>query len=190
MSLNLTGAPALEPVSLVEAKAHVRVDGTAEDALLSSLIITSRLQVEAMLGLALIEQAWTWRFDTWPERVVTFPLRPILGVAAVRLQNSDGSLVAVPATDYRLDAQRQPPRLVWVNVDLPKPGSTVLGYAIDFTAGFGAAASDVPAPLRQAILLLVAHWFETREPVVAGTPSTRFPEAVQGLLDPYRIRRL
>ena len=73
---------------------------------------------------------------------------------------------------------------------LPAPGVAALGIEIQFTAGFGAAATDVPAPLRQAILLLVAHWYENREPVVAGIAATRFPDAVIGLLEPYRMRRL
>ena len=51
MSLVMTSGPALEPVSLAEAKAHLRLDDVAEDALLQSLIVTSRLHIEAALGL-------------------------------------------------------------------------------------------------------------------------------------------
>ena len=190
MSLTLTGAPALEPISLAEAKAHLRVDSTAEDTFISSLITTSRLQVEAILGLALIQQSWTWRFDAWPPQGVELPLRPIISVASVRTQNSDLSYITIAADNYILDPQGPPPRLVPVGVGFAKPGVAALGVEIQFVAGFGSAAIDVPPPLRQAILLLTAHWFENREPVIAGASVTTFPDAVIGLLEPYRMRRL
>lgn len=56
MALVLTNGPSVEPVSVSEAKAHLRIDGAEEDVLLASLILTSRLHVEAALGLALIDQ--------------------------------------------------------------------------------------------------------------------------------------
>jgi uncharacterized phiE125 gp8 family phage protein len=190
MSLTLTVAPALEPVSLTEAKTHLRVDATAEDTFITGLITTSRLQVEAITGLALIQQTWTWRFDGWPGRSVALPLRPVLAVTSVRTQNADLSFTTVAPANYILEPQGPPPRLVPVNAGFPNPGTAALGIEIVFAAGFGPAATDVPAPLRQAILLLVAHWFENREPIIDGAPVTRFPDAVIGLLDPYRMRRL
>ncbi len=190
MSLTMTGAPALEPVSLAEAKAHLRVDAATEDTFIASLITTSRLQVEAILGLALIQQSWTWRFDAWPRNAVELPMRPLIGVASVRIQNSDLSFTTVTAANYILDPQGPPPRLVPVNTGFPKPGVAALGIEIQFSAGFGVAATDVPAPLRQAILLLTAHWYENREPVIAGATAATFPDAVIGLIEPYRMRRL
>lgn len=66
MPLILTDGPAVEPVTLAEAKAHLRVDGTAEDTLIGSLIVTSRLHVEAAMGLALVTQSWSVFLDAWP----------------------------------------------------------------------------------------------------------------------------
>jgi uncharacterized phiE125 gp8 family phage protein len=190
MSLTMTAGPALEPVSLAEAKAHLRVDGIAEDALITSLIVTSRLQLEALLGLALISQSWLWRFDAWPNNAITFPLRPVLSVVSVRVQNADLSFATIPPAEYSLDGHGMPARLVPMHAGFPSPGVPALGIEIQLTAGFGAAVSDVPAPLRQAILLLVAHWFENREPeAVAGTPA-RLPEAIAGLVASYRMVHL
>ena len=190
MSLIMTAAPAFEPVTLADAKAHCRIDSSAEDTFVTSLITTSRLQVETILGLALLAQSWTWRFDAWPTLGVEFPLRPLISVASVRTQNSDLTYTTVPAASYIVDGQGCPPRLVPVSTGLPKPGVAALGIEIQFTAGFGSATTDVPAPLRQAILLLVAHWFENREPITAGIDAARIPDAVAGLLEPYRSRRL
>lgn len=190
MSLTLTGAPALEPVSLAEAKAQLRVDGNAEDAFITSLIITSRLQVEAILGLALVAQSWTWRLDAWPRHEIDLPLRPVLAIDSIRVQRADLTFAPVAASEFSLDGNGMPARLLPIGAALPDPGVARLGIEIAFTAGFGSTAGEIPAPLRQAVLLLVAHWFEHREPIVAGATATRFPDAVIGLLEPYRVPRL
>ena len=72
----------------------------------------------------------------------------------------------------------------------PTPGRAANGIEIAFVAGYGAAAADVPAPIRQAILLLVAHWHEHREPVAIGDADAPVPPTVSDLLQPYRWVRL
>jgi len=190
MGLVLTGAPASEPVTVAEAKAHLRVDGAAEDTLIASLIMTSRLHVEAALDLALITQSWRLVLDRWPQaRHVVLPLRPLQTVEEVRVIASDGEPTIVAASAYLVDAVRAPPRLVRRS-PLPVPGREVGGIEIDFTAGYGDAAEDVPAPIRQALLQLVAHWYEHREPIEVGAADMAVPSAVSELLAPYRIKRL
>lgn len=190
MSLVMTGAPALEPVTLAAAKTHLRVDSALEDVFIASLITTSRVQVEAILGLALITQNWTWRFDAWRLGGVAFPLAPVSAVTSVRTQNSDLSYSILAPAAYIVDGASTPPRLVPSRGNFPSPAVAAIGIEIQFTAGYGALAADVPAPLRQAILLLVAHWFENREPLIEGAMPKSFPDAIIGLLEPYRVRRL
>ncbi len=72
----------------------------------------------------------------------------------------------------------------------PAPGRPIKGAEIAFTAGYGPAASDVPAPVRQALLLLVAHWYEHREPIEIGSSATAIPQTVSDLLMPHRGVRL
>ncbi len=60
MALVLTTAPAAEPISLAEAKAHLRIDADDEDALLTALIAAARMFVERTLGVALITQSWSY----------------------------------------------------------------------------------------------------------------------------------
>lgn len=192
MSLVLTGGPAVEPVTLAEAKAHLRVDGSAEDTLISSLIITSRLHVEAALGLAMITQSWSYFLDAWPPGdVLALPLRPVQSIAAVKLYAPDESVEVVPSDIYLLDGAGTPARLVrHGSLPWPKPARTANGIEVAFVAGYGAAAANVPAPIRQAILLLIAHWYEHREPVAIGAASAPVPPMVADLLQPYRPVRL
>jgi uncharacterized phiE125 gp8 family phage protein len=190
MALVMTSAPALEPVTVAEAKAHLRVDSAAEDALIASLILTARLHIETALGLALITQGWRLSLDRWPEaREVELPLRPLQAVEEVRIIGADGEATVIAASQYLVDVGSSPPRLVRRNA-LPAPGPAVNGIEIDLIAGYGDEASDVPATIRQALLLLVAHWHEHRHPIDVGAADTAVPAAVSELLMPFRVARL
>ena len=192
MSLVMTSGPALEPVGLAEAKAHLRVDGAAEDSLIQSLVITSRLHIEAALGLALVTQSWSWFLDRWPKsgRLV-LPLRPVVALASVRLWNDDGGSVSLDPAGFLLDGHGMPPRLAALSTaGLGQPRRALNGVEIAFTAGFGPAPADVPETIRHALLLLVAHWYENREPVEIGASASAVPAMVSELLQPFRRRRL
>ncbi|MCZ7595258.1 MAG: head-tail connector protein [Hyphomicrobium sp.] len=191
MALVLTSGPALEPVTVSEAKAHLRVDGTAEDTLIASLILTSRLHIETALGLALITQSWRLLLDAWPDgKHVELPLRPLQAVDEVRVVSAAGDPTIVSASNYLVDVAGVPPRLVRNGAAWPQPGRQASGIGIDFAAGYGDAAADVPAPVRQALLLLVAHWHEHRDPIEIGAADMVVPAAVSDLLAPYRMARL
>ncbi|WP_072392092.1 head-tail connector protein [Hyphomicrobium sp. CS1GBMeth3] len=191
MALTLTSGPAEEPVTVAEAKAHLRIDGAAEDILIASLIVTSRLHVEAALGFALITQGWRLTLDTWPEGgEVLFPLRPIRSVTSVTIRDESGSSVTVSSSSYLLDGQALRPRLVSRDGTWPKPGQRANGIEIAFEAGIGDEAEDIPQPIRHAILLLVAHWYEHRDPLEIGSAGAAIPAAASDLLKPYREVRL
>ena len=215
MSLILTAAPAVEPVTLAEVKAHMRIDSTAEDAFIQSLIVTSRLHIEAALGLALIDQSWSWTIDTWPADLaialpvysigaiepsrlrsgdagLALPMRPVRTIDSIKLAAADGARSVLATTRYVLDGTSHPARLLPRSMLFPVPAVPTQGIEIAFTAGFGATAGDVPAPIRHALLMLVAHWFENREPVETGARAAaiRIPDTVSELLGPYRSIRL
>jgi len=189
MALVLTSAPASEPVTVSEAKAHLRVDGEAEDALIASLILTSRLHIESALGLALVTQNWRYSLDRWPDAPqIELPLHPLQSVDEVRIIDQAGDATVVSASQYLVDIPSLPPRLIR-RTAIAVPGQPARGIEIDFTAGFG-EPDVVPAPIRQALLLLVAHWYEHRDPIEVGAADTAVPAAVSQLLLPYRIARL
>lgn len=192
MALALTSPPAVEPVSTAEAKDHLRIDHDDEDAFISSLILTSRLHIEAALSLALIDQSWSWTFDAWPKRAdtIALPLRPVSQITSVAVRDGDGGATVIDPGDYELDANAVPPRLIRTAVQWPAPGVAHGGISISFVAGFGPAPDDVPQTIRHAHLLLVAHWYEHRDPIEIGASRTAIPDAVSTLLKPYRAARL
>jgi uncharacterized phiE125 gp8 family phage protein len=184
--------PNIEPVSVTELKAHLRIDSAAEDAMLASLITTARLQIEAALSLALITQNWSWTFDRWPRRAaVELPLSPVQSILSFTVTQSVSPL-SVPPSAYILDGQGIAARLITKHA-WPQPDVAAMGIAITFAAGFGALPADVPAPIRQALLLLAAHWYGNRGGDGAcsgGTANTSsaspLPALVSDLLAPYR----
>ncbi|HEY4343039.1 MAG TPA: head-tail connector protein [Parvibaculum sp.] len=184
MTLFLISGPAEEPVTLAEVRAHLRLDGTGEDALLTAFITAARAVLEGETRRAFVTQSWRLLLDEWPGAAVRLPLAPSAAVTAVMI---DGVGALDPAF-YQTALAGDEPRIVAAGT-WPAPLRRVAGIAIDFTAGYGDAAA-VPAPLKQAVLMLVAHWFEHREPVSFGDAPAEMPLAVSALVAPYRRMRL
>ena len=191
MALVLTAQPPAEPISLAEAKAHLRIDGDHEDTLIPQLIVAARQFVERTLSLALITQGWSYYLDYWPRSAcVALPIAPVQEVASVKLHEAAGGSVTLDADDYAVDVLSPSARLVLKGAMPPVLARELNAFEIAFSAGYGDEAADVPSPIRHAITLLVAHWFERREPMLLGAGAQEVPTTVAGLLLPYRKVRL
>lgn len=186
----LLTAPAVEPLTLAEAKAYLRVEHNDDDELIGALIAGSRIHVEAQTRRALITQSWRLSFDSWPEdgRIAVVPA-PLQSLIAARVYDADGNAQAVDTQAFVLDTAGS--ALVFAPWALMQPGRIAAGVELDVTVGYGDAASDVPEALRVAIRLLVAHWYENRGLVAGGSSSTStLPATVSALLAPYRVLSL
>ncbi len=192
MPLILTSGPSVEPLSLDDAKLHCRVDGDAEDVLIASLILAARLHVEHCLDLALISQSWSLYLDRWPDaRHVEIPLAPLISVDAVRLYSPTNTFVTLDPDLFVVDLASRRARIARNDgQSWPLPGRAVNGIEIAFTAGYGTTADEVPMPIRHALRMLVAHWYEAREPVLFGENADPVPAPVASLLAPYRSLKL
>src|SRR3954469_14533428 len=158
----LIAGPAVEPVTLAEMRAYLRLDDEAEDDLVAALVKTARLVVEAACGRQLVEQSWRLTLDRWPcGRAVLLPLSPLVRVERVRVYDRTDAPTDLASSLYRADRANDPPRVL-VESGAPEPGLAAAGIEIDIVVGFGPAAADVPAPLVQAVRMLVARWFENR----------------------------
>lgn len=191
MPLVLTAAPELEPVSVAEAKDYLRIDSAVEDPVVASLVLAARLHIEGALDIAMLTQSWTLVRDRWPEDGrVGIPLGPLQSVDSVKVYDSDDVAQTVPPETYVVDLSSLRPRLVRTTGAVwPTPGRPASGIEIAVTAGYGDTPDKVPQPIRKALLMLVAHWYEQREPVVFDQPDV-LPHGVADLLKPYRQVRL
>ncbi len=187
MSLVLTAPPVVEPVSLAEAKAHLRVTHVDDDGTISTLIVSARRRVEVKTGLRLITQGWSQFMDFWPcGGVVDLDVNPVSAVSDIIVYGDLDAPSTVDPAHYFLDAASNPPRVVFRQGRNPSPpGRRGKGIEVRLTAGFGLAAA-VPADLKQAVLLLVADAYAHR-----GDDSVRVMlPAVLELLNAYRVMRL
>lgn len=185
MSLSELTAPASEPVSLSELKQQLRVTHGEEDDFITGIARAARIVTETVCRKAWVSRAFEWTFDQWPEELLAhgfgLPLGPVMAIDEVAIAGSDGSFAPLDSSSFALSVTR--PRLTFT-VTPPAPGLAAGGIRLRFTAGYGTSA-DVPAPVRQAISLLTAHYFERREPY-ENSRVTPVPETVAALLAPYR----
>ena len=175
MRLVLVTPPAAPPITLMEAKAQALVTHDDEDLLLQHYIDAATAWLDGpagILGRCLVTQ--TWRAEL---AGVTGPIRlpfPNTVIDSAVFTDAAGSDL-----DYRI-GRRDQRLLLQPLAGFGRPA------AITFTAGYGESA-DVPAAIRQAMLLLITQWYEHRQ--VTGT-GTALPFAVEALLAPYRRIRL
>jgi len=187
----LLAGPAAEPVTLAEAKQFLRVEHDDDDDIIAALIAGSRIHVETQTRRALITQSWRLTRDVWPAAgwVALLPV-PAKTLDAVRVYRSDGTTLALDVAGFALDGSAAPARLSFVHGVPPAPGRPAAGIEIDITCGYGDAGAHVPEPLRHAIRLLVAHWYENRGIVAAGGEVAVLPQSVAALIAPYRVLAL
>lgn len=183
----LVTAPTETPISLAEAKVNCSVDAeiTDWDALITGLIeaATSLLDgYPGILGRCLVTQTWQVTADDF-DRCMRLPM-PASSVV-VKVRDAAGQLATVTATDYSLLSDGRGSYVRFKDA-YAYPGDLAEAEAVilDFTAGYG-DAEDVPAAIRQAMHLLVAHWFSNRE--AAGPASfDELPLGPKALLAPFR----
>lgn len=181
--------PSAEPLTLAQVKAHLRVEHTDEDGLLTGLVSVARQTLETETGLCLMRQRLRFYLDRWPKGGVIQLLRgPVQSLDAVTVYEADGSPVSVPVADHLLDGESRPVRL-WLR-DTPEPGQALNGIEIDVTAGFGEAGADVPGPLIRAMLIHVAQMYAVRGTFSLDQQPAGVPDGYERLIAGYRMRRL
>lgn len=164
-SLLRTAAPAAEPVSSALAKTQCEIVGSAYDTLLAGKIQAAREVVEIDARRALITQSWELRIATFPPQdFIEIPKPPLQSVASLKYIDTGGALQTWDASNYTVDATRHPGRLnLAYGITWPATRACANAVTIAFTAGYGDAASDVPAAAVQAMLLQIATSFRDRE---------------------------
>ena len=178
--------PARDPLLLDEIKAHLRIVHADEDGLLDGMRAAVRVVVEDFLRRALIEQRWQRVLDRWPDGPVSLPRPPLLDVTEVRIAQADGQTTVVSPEVYRVENRAEPGFLLprpgrrW-----PEPAVAQAGIEIDYRAGYGSDWNAVPGPIRQAMLMLLASYYDNR----AATPP-QIHGTMRSLLAPYRMMSL
>ena len=192
MALVSFAGPLVEPVLLADIKTHLRVGESDEDTLITSLITAARVHVEHLLSRKMITQTWSLYLDVWPENdTIILPLNPVQSISEIRLYDAQDTVSVINPAEYYVDASGDPGRVIWLGGGArPHGGRVANGIEVRFTCGYGDNPNDVPEPLRQAVTLLVTHWYERREPVEVGEQPMPVPMMIASLLSPYRSMRI
>lgn len=191
MGLVLITPPTVEPITTAELKAHCRIDSSAEDTYLDTLIVSARKSVELITGRALINQTWDLTMDLEPATaVLRMPLPPLSSVTSVKYYDQDDTENLYAASNYRVDtSDYQGGRIALKETHVwPSSLRYTSGIVIRFVAGYGTAGTSVPESLRHAVKLLAAHWYENRELLSGG--KAEVPLLVQHICWNYKVLRL
>jgi len=184
--LTQTVAPSVEPVAVDEARDHLRIDTTDDDALLQSYIIAARTHAENITNRQLVRATFTLKFDQFPAFIVC-PRPPLSSVTSITYTDTAGDTQTFSSDSYSADTNSDPGRIdLAYGESWPSTRGDHNNIVVTFVAGYGTAATDVPEPIRVAMLMMVGHWYENRE-AVADVRLNEVPFATESLLWPYRV---
>ena len=198
-TLTLVTAPTIEPVTIAEAKAHLRLDSDDDDAAVTMRLQAAREFAEAHTARALMSQTWDWTLDTFPAcEPWALPKAPLLSVTSISYVDTDGTTQAWNSANYSVLAPSGP---------RPEPGTVALVYGsvyptvraqpnavtVRFAAGYSSSATAstaraaVPAAVKIAIHEVLAATYKHREQTITGTIIAEVPLSAQRLLAPYVV---
>lgn len=178
-----------EPVTLEEARSQCRlvaVDGShPDDTYLTTLIEAAREKVEHDTKRCIVESDFVGYLDEFPSGNIVIQQSPVTEVSKIEYYSGD-AWQEMDTADYHVDTVSQPARLVpedsWPSTD-DYPNAV----KVTFSAGYADQAS-VPQMIKQLILLLVAHWYDVRQPVVTGISVNEVPVTYADLVEVNEVK--
>jgi len=194
MNLKIITAAATEPISLTEAKLHLKVENIADDNLITMLIKASRQSAENFTHRALASQVLELVLDEFPENDIVLPRPPVESVTSVKYKDHEGTETTVSSADYIAFTDADPAVVVpayskyWPSFT-PYPKGAV---RVRYTAGYKTTGSDpnliIPEAIKQGLLLAIGNYYENREDLLAkGHIPKSLPLGVEYLLYQYRV---
>lgn len=183
--------PSVEPLSLTEAKAFLRVDHTAFDTEIESLIKSARKSCETYLGRALISQTWKLYLDCFPSSdcAIRLPNPPLQSVTSISYEDTNGDTQTWASSKYQVDTVSTAGRV------LPAPGESypdtevdrINAVTITYVCGYGATSASIPENILHAVRLTLGDFFNHREDTVIGTIVNDIPNGAKRLLTQERV---
>lgn len=153
-----------EPVTITEAKSHLRYESGEEDAAIRRAISSARQVVSITTGLILGNSTWAYTAERFPsEDFIDLTTSPVQSITSVEYIDNDGATQTFASSKYDLDTGAKP-SLIRLNYNetWPTARSVYNAVIVTFVAGY-ATSSAVPASLKQAVLYWVSQFFERRD---------------------------
>lgn len=203
MDLRQTVAPTVEPLSLIEAKSHLRVDIGDDDTLISSRIKAAREEAETATNRQFITATWQLKLDHFPyagysteaidcEGSIRLPRAPIATASQVAITYIDTAGVSqtLATTVYGVDIATEPGRVFLLyNQTWPSTRGQKRAVTITYVAGYGTTSTSVPERARSLVALMLSDLYENRE-TTYGAGVTTQNQTVQRLVSALRVPML
>lgn len=182
---------ASEPLTLAEVKTHLKMDGiSADDDLINATISAARQLAEDYCGIKFIDTIIEDVFDRFPKGGLMkndcfyLMIGNVSSVDFVKYYDENGSEQTWDSSNYLVDTYRKQSRICLMpNKQFPTYDSDRFnGISARYTSGFGATAADVPAAIKQAMLLIIGHLYNNRVDTV-----NRLPTMSEYLLQSYKV---
>ena len=188
-SVTRATGPAVEPLTVAEAKLHLRVDISDDDVFIGTLITAAREWVEAYLDRTLITTQLILRAAEFPTEELELARPPMVAsgtatAVVITYTLADTTTATLSTALYRVDRTSTPGNVApiingtWPS-DVIEDANAV---AVTYWAGYGPTSASVPATIRHACLMLIGHWYEQRSAVLTATISKPLEFAVESLL--------
>lgn len=198
MALTLVTAPAVSPISLAQAKDHLRISHSDDDAKVQFCIDAATAYVDGedgFLGRCLVTQTWVLTLDEFPAVEINIPLPPLQSIDSISYDDPDGNGQTVAPADYYVDVAREPGWVVPVTT-WPTPLEAINAVRIQFVAGYLPTTdsppnltANIPASIRAGMLLMIGSMFEDRQDqLLSNLEQFPFPFASHNLLRPFRVQ--
>lgn len=184
--------PTSEPVDLDTVKSHIRVDWDDEDELIGGYIKAARQYCEDVCGRRFMTQTWDLWIQQWPAgNRIYIPYPPLISVEYVNYTDSTESVNILDSSTYVVNNAGSLGEVVlrFGQIWTPSVLSPSRPVNVRFDCGYGDAFA-VPQPIKQAILLLIGHWYANRESVIIGrtaTATVQVQDTVDALLARYKM---
>lgn len=188
----LVSVPSVEPISLADAKAHMRVTHSVEDSLITSNIAAARAKLERITHRAFLTQRWAVYLDCFPSAsgAIWLPRAPAASVMSITYQDPDGVTQTLDSSVYELE-QGAEPAAIWLAHDQEWPDvrAGVNCVTVTYTAGLDSQSEfqSREPDLVHAMRLLVEHAHRNRSAIIVGTIASNLPEGVHSLIAPRII---
>lgn len=195
-SVKVSIQPQSEPISLEEAKSHLRVDTASDDDYIERLIKSARETVEIETGRALVTQTQIMKMDCFPSGEIVIPNPPLQEISSIQYYDVNGVLQTLDSSSYEVDSDSEPGRVApTLNSYWPSTAAKINSVIITFVAGYPPGSGsptdyveNVPESLKQAICLLIGHYFENREDTISGS-IMQLPRGVESFIWQHKIAR-
>jgi uncharacterized phiE125 gp8 family phage protein len=178
---------------VAELRRHLRLgtgfgDDTLQDGVLSSFLHAAMSAIEGRLSKALLIRRFVLKVHAWrTDSAQPLPVAPVVRIDTVVMVDASGTAEPLPPDRWRLEQNAVAPVLRATKTVLPSIPAR--GHVeIHFDAGYGNDFASIPADLRQAVMLLAAHYYEYRDETSLGQGC--MPFGVTALIQRYAPIRL